>query len=292
MLFQGSMAAIVTPFSDGRVDEESLSRHIEWQIAGGTDVIVPCGTTGEAATLTYEERERVVRIAVEVASGRVPVLAGAGSNSTAEAIRLAKQAKAAGADGTLQVTPYYNKPTQEGLYRHFLAVAQVVDLPMVLYNVPGRTGVNMLPETVLRLAAIDHIVGIKEASGDIEQIRGITQEAPEGLAVLSGDDAMNLEIYRAGGRGCISVTANVAPDRVAKVWDRFKDGDIDTASRLQRSLEPLNRAMFIETNPIPVKTALAIMGRINEEFRLPLTPMSDEHRAHLLSVLRQTGLVE
>ena len=286
------MAAIVTPFCDARVDEEKLRWHIEWQIAGGTDVIVPCGTTGEAATLTYEERERVVRIAVEMAAGRVPVLAGAGSNSTAQAITLTKQAQAAGADGTLQVTPYYNKPTQEGLYRHFLAVAQVVDLPMVLYNVPGRTGVNMLPETVLRLAAIDNIVGIKEASGNIEQIRRITQEAPEGFAVLSGDDAMNLEVYRAGGRGSVSVTANVAPDRVSEVWDRFRTGDIDSASRLQQSLEPLNQVMFVETNPIPVKTALAIMGRIREEFRLPLTPMSDEHRAHLLSVLRQAGLVE
>jgi 4-hydroxy-tetrahydrodipicolinate synthase len=242
------MVAIVTPFCDGRVDEENLSRHIEWLIANGTDVIVPCGTTGEAATLTHEERERIVRIAVEVASGRVPVLAGAGSNSTAEAIRLAKQAKTAGADGTLQVTPYYNKPTQDGLYRHFLAVAQVVDLPMVLYNVPGRTGVNMLPETVLRLAAIDNIVGIKEASGNIEQIRRITQEAPEALAVLSGDDAMNLEIYQAGGRGSVSVTANVEPAGVAKIWDRFKDGDIDHASRLQRSLEQLNEDMFIEKN--------------------------------------------
>ena len=292
MFFQGSMAAIVTPFCDGRVDEEKLRQHIEWQIAGGTDVIVPCGTTGEAATLTYEERERVVRIAVEMAAGRVPVLAGAGSNSTACAIRLTKQARAAGADGTLQVTPYYNKPTQEGLYRHFLAVAEVIDLPMVLYNVPGRTGVNMLPETVLRLAAIDNIVGIKEASGNIEQIRRIIQEAPEGFVVLSGDDAMNLEIYRAGGQGSVSVTANVAPDRVSKMWDQFRAGDIDSALRLQQSLEPLNQAMFMETNPIPVKTALAIMGRICEEFRLPLTPMSDEHRVHLLSVLRQTGLVE
>lgn len=290
-LFQGSMTAIVTPFKDGRVDEDSFRKLINWQIVNGIDVLVPCGTTGESATITPEEHEQIIRIAVEESAGRVPVLAGSGSNSTATAVKLAKQAKNAGANGTLQVTPYYNKPTQEGLYRHFATIAEVVDLPMLLYNVPGRTGVNMKPETVLQLAHIDSIVGIKEASGDIAQVKQIIANAPPAFVTISGEDAMNLEIYKAGGKGCISVTANIVPDRVARVWDFFQNGNIDEAKRIQEDLADLNRAMFLETNPIPAKTALAYMGRCKEEFRLPLTCMGQTTKEELVSILRNNNII-
>ena len=291
MIFKGSMTAIVTPFRDGRIDEGTLQSLVDRQISSGADAIVPCGTTGEAATLDSEEYGVVVRLTVDAAAGRVPVLAGAGSNSTSNAIRLAKSARKAGADGQLQVTPYYNKPTQEGLFQHFRAIAEVVDLPMVLYNVPGRTAVNMLPETVLRLAGIETIVGIKEASGRIEQTKEIVAGAPAGFAVFSGDDAMNLEIYEAGGMGCISVSGNVVPERVAAVWDAFSAGRIDEARRLQSSLSELNRAMFLETNPIPAKTALALMGLCQEEFRLPMTPMSEGPKDELVLVLKGEGII-
>lgn len=291
MIFKGSMTALVTPFKNGRIDEDAFRKIIDWQIASGTDVLVPCGTTGEAATLEIEEHDRVVRIAVEQAAGRVPVLAGAGSNSTAHAIRLARQVKAAGADGMLQVTPYYNKPTQEGLYQHFRAIAGVVDFPMVLYNVPGRTSVNMLAETTIRLSAIDTIVGIKEASGKIEQVKAIIEGVPRTFAAISGEDALNLEIYEAGGMGCISVTGNVVPERVAKIWDLFAAKKIEEARKAQSELAGLNRAMFLETNPIPAKTSLAIMGKCRDEFRLPLTPMSEGPKNELIMILKQTGVI-
>ncbi len=291
-MFKGVMTAIITPFSDGRVDEDALRKLIDWQIAEGVDAIVPCGTTGESVTLQYEEYDRVVRIAVEQAAGRVPVIAGAGSNSTSNAIRLAKQAKEARADAMLQVTPYYNKPTQEGLYQHFKAIAEMVELPMLLYNVPGRTSVNMLPETVARLAKIDSIVGIKEACGNMDQVREILRSTPKEFALLSGEDAQNFEIYKAGGAGAISVASNVAPKQIAAVWDSFEAGRVDEAKGKQRELQALNEAMFIETNPIPAKTALAMMGRCREEFRLPLTPMGEEHRTELRDVLRKYGVIE
>lgn len=290
-MFKGSMAAIVTPFKDGRVDEKALRRLVDWQITSGTDAIVVCGTTGEAPTLTYDEHFAVIDAAVDAAAGRVPVIAGAGSNSTANSIKLARQAKEAGADAMLQVTPYYNKPTQEGLYQHFRAIAEVVDLPMILYNVPGRTGVNMLPETTARLGNIDSIVGIKEASGDLGQIRDVISKTPGDFAVYSGDDAMNFDIYKAGGAGAISVTANVAPEKVAAVWDAHEAGDDDEAGRLHKELDALNKAMFIETNPIPAKTSLAMMGKVSEEFRLPLTPMSEGNRRELKDVLKGYGLI-
>jgi len=285
------MTAIITPFRDGKVDETALRAHIDLQIAGGTDAIVACGTTGEAATLSDNEMDRVVRIAVEQCAGRVPVMAGAGSNSTDRAIHLSRLVKEAGADGMLQVTPYYNKPTQEGLYRHFCAIAELVDLQMVLYNVPSRTGVNMLPETTARLSSIDIIVGIKEASGDIEQVRTISGTTPDDFGIYSGEDALNLEIYRAGGNGCISVTANVAPDKVASVWDTFASGNTNEAELIQTEFSDLNRAMFLVTNPIPVKTSLSLMGRCREEFRLPLTPMDEEKKEELKKVLRGYNLI-
>lgn len=291
MIFQGSMTALITPFRDGRVDEDAYRRLIDWQIANGTDALVPCGTTGEAATLEIDEQDRVIRIAVEQASGRTPVIAGSGSNCTAHAIKLAKIAKAAHADGMLQVTPYYNKPTQTGLYEHFKAIASVVELPMVLYNVPGRTSVNMLPETVVKLSGIDTIVGIKEASGKIEQARIIIAGVPKEFAVVSGDDALNFEIYSAGGKGCISVTSNVVPDRVSRVWDLFSTGEINEAKKAHDAIADLNRAMFLETNPIPVKTSVAIMGRCREEFRLPMTPMGEAGRAQLQDILKKNGVI-
>lgn len=287
MLFSGVMTALVTPFKSGVIDESSLRSLIDFQIKEGVDVLVPCGTTGEAPTLEQDEHERVIKITVEQAAGRVPVLAGAGSNSTSHAIKLARQAKNAGADGHLQITPYYNKPTQDGLYEHFKAIAAMVDLPMVLYNVPGRTAVNMLAETVSRLSLIDNIVGLKEASGDLNQIKKIILDAPKDFAVYSGDDALNVDIYVAGGKGAISVASNVAPSKVCAVWDRFSKGDIDEARRLHEDLKALNKAMFLETSPIPVKTALAMMGKIKEEFRLPLTPMSEVHKQELHAVLKQ-----
>ncbi len=291
MIFKGVMTAIVTPFRDGRLDEKALRKLVDWQIAQGVDALVACGTTGECATLTYEEHFAVINTIVEQAAGRVPVMAGAGSNSTANAIRLARQAREAGADGQLQVTPYYNKPTQEGLYQHFRAIAEVVDLPMILYNVPGRTAVNMLPETVARLANIDSIVGIKEASGNLGQIKEVISNAPDGFTIYSGDDALNLDVYRAGGMGAISVTANVAPEEVSAVWDAHEAGRDEEAARLHNSLAALNKAMFIETNPIPAKTALAMMGRVALEFRLPLTPMGEGNRRELEDILKQYGLI-
>lgn len=290
-LFTGSMTAIVTPFKDGHVDEEALRILVNWQIDSGIQALVPCGTTGEATTLSHSERDRVIRIVVEQTGGRVPVIAGAGSNNTAQAIAFARAAAAAGADGHLQVTPYYNKPTQEGLYQHFEAIARSVELPMVLYNVPGRTAVNMAPETTLRLSSIDNIVGIKEACGNLNQIHAITARAPNRFAVLSGEDVQNWDIYKAGGRGCISVTANVLPEQVTKVWRQFNDGNTDEARRNHEELQSLNEAMFYETNPIPAKTALAMMGRIQEELRLPLTRMSEDNRSKLKEVLTRYGLV-
>lgn len=291
MIFKGSMTAVITPFKNGAIDESSLRKLVDWQISSGTDVIVPCGTTGEAVTLEPEEYERVIRICVEQTSGRVLVLAGAGSNSTATAIKYAKQAKAAGANGILSVTPYYNKPTQEGLYQHFKAIAAAVDLPMVVYNVPGRTSVNMLAETTVRLSKIDTIVGVKEASGNLEQVRAIIDNASKDFAVVSGDDALNLKIYQLGGCGCISVTANVAPEKVSKVWDLFAEGNIDKAAEIHDSIADLNKAMFLETNPIPAKTALFLMGKCGNEFRLPLTPMSAPAKEELRAVLAKHNII-
>lgn len=285
-LFQGSMVALITPFHQGKVDEKSLRDLIEWQIASGTFCLVPCGTTGEAPTLSYEEHERIVAITVEQAAGRVPVLAGAGSNATENAIKLTLQAKRAGAAGTLQVVPYYNKPTQEGIFRHFEKIARAVDLPMVLYNVPGRTAVNMEAATTLRLAKIETVVGIKEASGNLEQIGRIIQESSSNFSVYSGDDALNMSVYMLGGRGTISVAANVVPSKVAKVWNVFAAGNKKEAFALHEEIEPLNKILFLETNPIPVKTALSLMKKCEEEFRLPLCSMSEGHKQELKEALK------
>ena len=290
-MFSGSIVAIVTPFRNGKLDERAFGDLIEWQIANGTNGIVPCGTTGESATLTHEEHHRVVRLTVEVAKGRVPVIAGTGSNSTDEAISLTRHAKDAGADGALLITPYYNKPTQEGLYRHYKAVAEAVDMPLVLYNIPGRTGVNMLPATVARLAVMKNIVGIKEGSGSVQQASDIAQACGDRLIVLSGDDPLTLPMMAVGAKGVITVTANVMPKEMAQLVASFQAGRIDEARRIHFALSALFAALFYETNPIPVKEALGMMGKIDPELRLPMCAMSADNRNQLTRVLKEMRLI-
>ena len=291
-MFRGSITALVTPFKNEKIDEKAFKGLIEFQIKNGTDAVVPCGTTGESATLSYEEHERVVELAIEFVNGRIPVIAGAGSNSTKETIMLARHAEAAGADAILLITPYYNKPMQEGLYQHYKAVAGEVDVPIILYNVPGRTSVNMLPETVARLSEIENIVGIKEATGNLQQVSDTIEMARKGFLILSGDDFTTLPILALGGHGVISVTSNIAPKDVSQMCDAFFAGDIAKTRRLHYKLQPLHRAMFIETNPIPVKTALAMMGKIEEEFRLPLVKMGETNRKKLRKALADYGVIK
>jgi 4-hydroxy-tetrahydrodipicolinate synthase len=290
-MIKGSIVAIVTPFNKGRFDEEAFSRLIEWHISKGTNAIVPCGTTGESATLDYEEHYRVIEVAIKVVNRRVPVIAGTGANSTDETIMITKRAKELGADAALLVAPYYNKPTQEGLYRHYKAVAEAVDIPIILYNVPGRTGVNILPTTVARLSEIKNIVAIKEATGDMKQVSEVIRLCGDRITVLSGDDFTTLPLLALGGKGVISVTANIAPHEVSEMCRLWEEGNIEEARRLHYRLEPLNQAMFIETNPIPVKTALAMMGKIKEEFRLPLCEMSELNKERLRKTLSESGLI-
>lgn len=290
-MFTGSLVAIVTPFRKGKLDERAFGDLIEWQIANGTNGIVPCGTTGESATLTHDEHHRVVRLTVEVANRRVPVIAGTGSNSTDEAISLTRHAKEDGADGALLITPYYNKPTQEGLYRHYKAVAESADIPQVLYNIPGRTGVNMLPSTVARLSGLKNIVGIKEGSGSVQQASEIIQICGDRFTVLAGDDALTLPMMAVGGKGVITVTANVVPREMAQLVAAFLAGRIEESRRLHFRLSPLFAALFYETNPIPVKEALGMMGKIDPELRLPLCAMGADTREKLVQVLKDMRLI-
>jgi len=290
-MFSGSMTALVTPFRGGEFDERAYRDLIEFQIAAGTDALVPCGTTGESATLSHAEHDRVVEVCVEAAAGRVPVIAGAGSNSTSEAVRLTRHAKEAGADAALLITPYYNKPTQEGLYRHFSHVAERVDIPVVLYNVPGRTGVNLLPETVARLAPVANVVAIKEATGDLRQVSRVIELCGDRIAVISGDDFTVLPLLAVGGKGVISVVSNVAPAEMAQLVDAFFAGDHVTAREMHYKLLPLAAALFLETNPIPAKTALGLMGRIDPELRLPLCEMGAGARERLEAALRVAGVL-
>lgn len=290
-MFRGSIVAIVTPFKGGQVDEETYRELIEFQIENGTSAIVPCGTTGESATLNMEEHFRVIDIAVEAAGKRVPIIAGTGGNSTAEAIELTEHAKRVGADATLQVTPYYNKPTQEGLYRHFLAIAKAVSLPQVLYNVPSRTSVNMLPETVARLAELSEVMAIKEASGNLGQMAEIVRLAGDKITLLSGDDNVTLPVLSVGGKGVVSVVANIVPRDTADLVKAWEDGRLDEARGLFYRLFPLCQAMFFETNPIPVKTSLGLMGKIGSEMRLPLCPMAPANSKKLEMALQAYGLV-
>ena len=290
-MFHGSIVAIVTPFKNGQIDEEAYRALIEYQIEGGTSAIVPCGTTGESATLSIEEHNRVIDIAIDAIKKRVPVIAGTGANSTREAIELTSHAKKAGADATLQVTPYYNKPGQEGLYRHFKAIAEAVSIPQVLYNVPGRTSINMLPETVARLADIPEIVAIKEASGNLAQMTDIIHLAGDKITLLSGDDNLILPVLSIGGKGVISVVANIVPEDTASVIREWEKGNLAKAQEIYFKLYPLCQAMFYETNPVPVKTSLALMGRIADEIRLPLAPMSDVNLEKLKGALKNYGLI-
>jgi len=291
-MFKGSIVAIVTPFKKGKVDEEGFRRLIDFQIKNGTSAIVPVGTTGESATLDMEEHKRAIEIAVEAVKKRVPVIAGTGGNSTSEAIELTEYAKRIGADATLQVTPYYNKPTQEGMVQHFKAIAKAVPLAQVLYNIPGRTGVNMLPQTVARLAELPEIVAIKEASGSLGQMAEVVQLAGDKITLLSGDDNLTLPVLAIGGKGVISVVANIAPKDNANMVKAWEEGKTDRARKLFFKLLPLCQSMFIETNPIPVKTALALMGKIDGEMRLPLCPMAPANREKLKTALRDYGLIK
>ena len=289
-MFKGSMVAIVTPFKNGKVDEKKLRELVELHIKNKTSAIVPCGTTGESATLSWAEHERVIEIVIEAAEKRVPVIAGTGSNSTDEAVMLTKQAAKSGADATLHVAPYYNRPTQQGLYLHFKAVAECADIPVILYNIASRTGVNIEPETVARLARdCKNIVGIKEASGNLEQMSRVKQLCPASFDLISGDDSLTLPVLSIGGTGIISVVANIVPKDVANLVSEFEKGNIKKAQELHFKLMPLIKAMFIETNPIPVKTAMSLMGLCSADLRLPMCPMAPENQEKLKKALKDYG---
>lgn len=289
--FRGVGVALVTPFdADGGLDLDAFAEHANQMIDGGVDYLVPCGTTGESATMTAAEQVEVIRTAVRVSNGRVPVVAGAGANATAEAVARSRAAAKAGADGILSVAPYYNKPPQEGLFRHFEAVAAATDLPVVLYNVPGRTSSNILPETVLRLAEIPNVVAIKEASGDLEQMGTILRDRPDGFLVLSGDDELTLPMIAMGAEGLISVVANEAPSEITELVHAALEGDLDRARALHYRLMELMRCNFVETNPIPVKTAVEMLGGPAAHFRSPLVPLSAGARERLQAALDGSGI--
>ena len=290
--FRGTTVALITPFDDnGEVDRARLRKLVDWQIERGTDVILTCGTTGESATLSHEEHHDVMNIVIDQVAGRIPVLCGAGSNATHEAISLSQHAEKAGASAILSVAPYYNKPTQEGLFQHFEAIAQAVDIPVILYNVPGRTGCNIAATTVLRLAEIPNIIGVKEASGDMTQIMAILKGRPKGFLVLSGDDALTLPLLSLGADGIISVVANEAPEMLHDMVHSAFDGAWDKARAIHYKLLPLMHFNFVETSPIPVKTAAYLMGLIKPNFRLPLVKMSELNTKKMASLLKQLDLI-
>lgn len=289
---KGSIVAIVTPFKDGKLDEDGLKSLIEWHIESGTHCIVPCGTTGESATLSYEEHDKVVEITVKTVNGRVPVIAGTGSNSTEETIMLTEHAKKAGADAALVITPYYNKPTQEGLFQHFTKVAETCEFPMILYNVPSRTAVNMLPATVARCAQNIYMIGIKEATGDLKQVTDVIRQCPDDFIVLSGDDFTALPLMSVGGKGVISVAANVMPADMSKLMDLALAGKYKEAREINSRLFPLYESLFIETNPTPAKTALSLMGKISSpEARLPLSQMLDGNIEKLKKIISSYNII-
>lgn len=288
----GCGTALVTPFtSAGRVDEPALAALVDRQIREGIHFLVPCGTTGESPTLSHDEHLAVVEATVRTAAGRVPVVAGAGGNDTAKVIAMAAEIERIGADAILSASPYYNKPTQEGIYRHYRALAESTGLPVIVYNVPGRTGSNVLPDTLLRLAELPRIAGVKEASGDMSQIGEICTRAPERFRIFSGDDSLTLPLIASGGHGVISVASNEAPGPMARLARACLEGDWEQARRLNRTLYPLMKVNFVESNPIPVKAALAMMGLIEEVYRLPLCPISDGARARVSAVLESLGLL-
>jgi len=292
-MFKGSIVAIVTPFKNGKVDENKLRELIEFQIKNGTSGIVPCGTTGESATLSFEEHDKVIEITIEQVKKRVLVIAGTGSNSTEEAIMLTKHAAKAGADASLQVSPYYNRPTQRGLYEHFKAIADSVEFPIMLYNIASRTGVNIEPETIARLSTdCKNMIAVKEASGSLDQMSRIRQLCPKNFNLLSGDDSLTLPILSIGGTGIVSVVANIVPKEVADLVSEFEKGNIERAREIHFKLLPLIKAIFIETNPIPVKTAMGLLGMCEPDLRLPMCPMSNENLERLKKALREYGLLK
>lgn len=291
-MLKGSIVAIVTPFHGGKVDEKKLRDLVEFQIKNGTSGIVPCGTTGESATLSIEEHERVIEVTIEQAKKRVPVIAGTGSNSTEEAIMLTRHAEKCGADASLQVSPYYNRPTQRGLYEHFKAIANSVKIPIILYNIASRTGVNIEPETIAKLANdCKNIVGVKEASGSLDQMSRVKQLCPAGFYLLSGDDSLTLPVLGIGGTGIISVVANIVPKDTADLVKEFEKGNIEKARQLHYKLLPLIKAVFLETNPIPIKTAMGLLGMCEPDLRLPMCAMSPENVEKLKKALKDYGLM-
>ena len=292
-MFRGSIVAIVTPFRDGKIDEQKLRDLIEFQIKNDTSGIVPCGTTGESATLSFEEHDRVIEITIEQVKKRIPVIAGTGSNSTQEAIMLTRHAAKAGADASLQVSPYYNRPTQKGLYEHFKAIAESVNIPIILYNIASRTGVNIEPETVAKLAQdCETIVGVKEASGNLDQMSRIKQLCGQGFDLISGDDSLTLPVLSVGGTGVISVVANIVPKDVANLVAEFEKGNLKKAREVHYKLLPLIKAVFLETNPIPVKTAMGLLGMCEPDLRLPMCAMLPENLEKLKKVLKDYGLLK
>lgn len=293
MLLKGAMTALVTPMRDGQVDYDRLASNVAFQIAEGIDGLVPVGTTGESPTLSHDEHDKVIDTVVEAAAGRVPVIAGTGSNATSEAVRLTKHAKQVGADASLQVNPYYNKPTQEGMYRHFMTIADAADMPMVLYNIPGRCGVAMTAQTIARLAKHPNVVAVKEATGSLDLASEIAHLCdPEKFTILSGDDTLTLPLISVGGKGVISVLSNLLPARVKAIADAGLAGDFVAARKLHLGLFPVFKAMFIETNPIPIKTAMKLAGMDTGELRLPMCEMSEDNCATLEKILKAEGVLE
>lgn len=290
-MFEGVLTALVTPFRDGNVDETALRELVEQQIEAGIDGLVPCGCTGESATLSHAEHALAMEIVIDACDGRVPVVAGTGSNNTREAIELTQFAERAGADGAMLISPYYNKPTQQGLIEHYAAVARATNLPLVVYNIPGRTGSNILPTTMARLASLQNVVAVKEACGNLGQITEVIARCPDDFVVLSGDDALTLPMLAIGGRGVISTTSNVAPAEMGELVRAFDAGDAARARAVHYRLLPLFDALFCETNPIPVKAALHLMGRIEPDTRLPLTPIAEPNRERLQLLLKELGLI-
>jgi len=290
-MFKGSMVALVTPFKNGKIDEKALKELVEFHIKNGTTALVPCGTTGESATLSYEEHDKVIELTVQFAKGRIRVIAGTGSNSTEEAIMLTRHAKKVGANASLQVSPYYNRPTQKGLYLHFKAIAEAVDIPIILYNIASRTGVNIEPETFVKLAEIKNIIGVKEASGSLEQMSRIRKLCPKDFLLISGDDALTLPVLSIGGVGIISVVANIIPRDVADMCAAFEKRDTKRAEELHYKMLPLVKAMFLETNPIPVKIAMGMMKMIDPQLRLPLCDMLPENKEKLMKTMKDYRLI-
>ena len=290
-MFTGSLVALVTPFKQGMVDEDKLVELVEFHVQKGTNGLVPCGTTGESATLSHEEHQRVIEITIKAARKRIPVIAGTGSNNTEEALMLTRFAQEAGADAVLMITPYYNKPTQKGLYLHFKKVAEEIDIPIILYNIASRTGVNLEPETLARLAGIKNIIGIKEASGNLDQVSRMISLCGDKITVISGDDSLTLPILAVVGKGVISVIANILPAEMSTLVKEYLQGNVNKAREIHYRLYPLIRALFIETNPIPIKTAMALMGMIREELRLPLAPMEESNRDRLKKIMQDYGLI-